>query len=259
MSDASPSGQMDRTSPDRQSNKRLPTFRVGFAKQLDALRAYAVLSESGAKPVRYQNIAPIIKLHEVNVSSANPFFLENGFLEKVSGGLLPTAAVLEYNRAYSWKPETAGAKLLSIVEKSWFGAALQQRLLFRTMTEDEAIEALASICMAGPDARPQLKTLIDYCELAELLRRENGQLIANQDARVSQPAQTQHKEEPRPAPTSETQEMRVGGFAPTAGAINFQISVKVDMAEMKGWSADRITAFFGGIAQVLAAQEKKQG
>jgi hypothetical protein len=36
--------------------------------------------------------------------------------------------------------------------------------------------------------------------------------------------------------------------------VQFHVSVKVDMAEFAGWSADRITAFFGGIAQVLAAK-----
>lgn len=258
MSDVLTSDPADHSGPDRQSTKKLPTFRVGFPKQMDAIRAYAVLSENGAKAVRYQNVAAIIKVHEANVSSMNPFFLENGFIEKAPGGVLPNAAVLEYNRAYSWNPDTAGAKLAPIIAKSWFGAALQQRLLFRTMNEDEAIEALATLCMAGPDARPQLKTLIDYCELAGTVRRENGQLVANQDARASQPAPIQHKEEPPPAPPSSSQESRIGVFSPAAGAINFQISVKVDMAEMKGWSADRITAFFGGIAQVLAAQEKKE-
>jgi hypothetical protein len=43
----------------------------------------------------------------------------------------------------------------------------------------------------------------------------------------------------------------------SAGAMNFDISINVSMAEMRDWTPDRITAFFAGIAQVLAA--KNQG
>lgn len=40
----------------------------------------------------------------------------------------------------------------------------------------------------------------------------------------------------------------------TAGGVQFQVNVNVDMSEFAGWSADRISAFFSGIAQVLAAK-----
>ena len=43
---------------------------------------------------------------------------------------------------------------------------------------------------------------------------------------------------------------------PTEGVVQFHISVKVDMAEFADWSPERITAFFAGIAQVLAAKGK---
>src|SRR5690606_32424101 len=80
--------------------KKLPTFRVGFAKQMDALRAYAVLSEGGKKPVHYTRIADIIKVHEANVSSMNPFFLENGLIEKNGNGYIPAPDVVEYSRQF---------------------------------------------------------------------------------------------------------------------------------------------------------------
>ena len=45
---------------------------------------------------------------------------------------------------------------------------------------------------------------------------------------------------------------------PTDGVVQFTISVKVDMKEFAAWAPDRITAFFGGIAQVLAAKGKME-
>jgi hypothetical protein len=42
------------------------------------------------------------------------------------------------------------------------------------------------------------------------------------------------------------------------GAISLQVSVKVNLADLKGWSADRITAFFSGVAKVIAAQQGEE-
>ena len=36
--------------------------------------------------------------------------------------------------------------------------------------------------------------------------------------------------------------------------MQFNVSVKVNMQEFAGWQAERVTAFFNGIAQVLAAK-----
>ena len=243
-------------------SKKLPTFRVGFAKQLDALRAYAVLSDGGTKAVHYSKVGELIKVHEANVSSMNPFFLENGFIEKQGAGYMPTAPIVEYNRAFSWNPETSAQKLAPIVINSWFGQALRQRLQFRQLSEDDAIEVLAAVCKADPGAKPQLRILLDYCEGAGILTRANGQLVAA--------AELDLKESKSPQPPSATLERppmaqppeRSQGPAPALasdsqdGAINFQISVQVSLAEMKDWSTERITAFFGGIAQVLAAKNK---
>lgn len=246
------------SAPDKsQPTKKLPTFRVGFAKQLDALRGYAVISDGGTKPVHYSKVADLIKVHEANVSSMNPFFLENGFIEKSGGMYLPAPAILEYNRQHSWNAETAARKLAPIVLHSWFGRAILQRLQFRTMSEDEAIEALAAECMAGPTAKPQLRMLIDYCDAAGILARANGQLTA---AVVGETTPHQHIESPEAdAPRQEpaVPEPMIAPKVATntgAGGINFSVAVDVNLADMKDWSPDRITAFFAGIAQVLAAK-----
>lgn len=241
-----------------QPTKKLPTTRASFNKQLDALRAYALLSNSGASPVRYPKVGETIKMHESNVSSMNPFFVESGFIEKQGNGYIPHPIVLEFNRAHSWNPETAAQKLGPLLRGTWFAHVLMHRLSFRAMPEDEAIELLASECNAGPDAKPSLRLVLDYMEAGGLIRRENGSLSAVQlapSAPVSEPdrphvlkAPAQPPQSPPPANMDD---------AMKAGAINFQIRVSVDMAQISTWSADRIASFFSGIAQVIAAQQKK--
>ncbi len=243
-------------------SKKLPTFRVGFHKQMDALRAYATISDNGTKPVHYSIVGDFIKVHEANVSSMNPFFVENGFLEKSGAGYMPTPAVLEYNRAHSWNPETAAQTLAPIIANTWFGLALKQRLQFRSISEDEGIEILASLCNALPSMKPQLRMLLDYCEASGILSRAGGQLAAIEQtdskqatapasttaAAISTPTQSPMRFAGGPIPS--------GNLTPQNGAINLQIAVDVNLAEMRDWSPERITAFFGGIAQILAAKNK---
>jgi hypothetical protein len=247
------------------TTKKLPTFRVGLSKQLDALRAYAVLSENGTKAVHYTKVAEIIKVHEANVSSMNPFFFESGFIERQQGGgFMPVSAIIDYNRAFSWNPETAGAKLAPVVSATWFGMAIVRRLQFRAMTEEEAVEVLASECMAGPDSRLQLRMLLDYCETAGIVLRENGQLrIPREPVQPSSAPIASSPAPPEPVAAavgmagSRPAFYGGGQASPAEGGINFQVSIHVDLAEMKAWPADRIAAFFAGMAQVLAAQENK--
>lgn len=242
--------------------KKLPTFRVGFSKQMDALRAYAVLSDNGTKPVHYTKVADIIKVHEANVSSMNPFFVENNFIYKAGNGYVPVQDVLEYNRAHSWKDEAAAKKLSLLVANSWFGVALIQRLQFRALSEDAAIEALAAQCNAGPEAKPQLRFLIDLCEAAGVIERANGQLTAisvSADQEIKPASETIRpppEPDPSPGPAPAFRSTISNPAGPREGAISLDIGIQVDLAEMRDWSPDRITAFFGGIAQILAAKNK---
>lgn len=43
------------------------------------------------------------------------------------------------------------------------------------------------------------------------------------------------------------------------GGVQFSVNVNVSMDEVARWSPERISAFFGGLAQVLAAQKGEDG
>ena len=40
-------------------------------------------------------------------------------------------------------------------------------------------------------------------------------------------------------------------------AVNFNVSVKLDMKEMEHWKPERIAAFFSGLARIMAAKVNK--
>lgn len=238
--------------------KMLPTDRITFSKQLDLLRAYAAAGGQNGKVVTNEEVADIVEMKSSTISMANAFFKDAGFLRQGEGGYLPSAEVAAFNLAYQWNPDTASHKLSPLLRESWFAKAVMPKLAFRPLDEGEAIATLAEAAAAGPGYRGQLRLLLDYLEAAGLVQRD-GNLIklaqavvaTGTEGGIEKPASLPRGGGGSPA----TLEQSI--FAqPTQGAVQFQVNVKVNMAELAGWEADRITAFFAGIAQVLAAKRK---
>ena len=247
-----------------QPSRRLPTDRIKFRSQLDIIRAYGAASQNGTRPVNYREAAKYVKLDPNTVSALNPFLVECGFVERAGNDVVPTKAVLDFAMAHTWAAETAPRKLLPLIERSWFGVTLRSKLAFHAMAEDEAIAELAHEISAGPELKPRLGLLIDYAEAAGLLRREGNQLLplAPAVAEEPMPASTEPSPRERPEATdgrdggSRASGSAVGtGFMSTEGVVQFHVSIRVTMQEMASWSPDRISAFFAGLAQVLAAKQ----
>jgi hypothetical protein len=243
--------------------RRLPTERIKFSSQLDIIRAYGAASQNGSRAVNYREAAKYVKLDPATVSLINPFLVENGFAERVGNDVLPSRAVVDFAMAHTWAAETASRKLRPIIERAWFGVTLRSKLAFNAMSEDEAIRELANEIAAPPEFKPRLALLIDYAEAAGLLRREGNQLLLMahivEDSTAASAESAPHErsesgDPPRLAGARSSGSVGTG-FMSTEGAIQFHVSIRVTMQEMAGWSPDRITAFFAGLAQVLAAKK----
>lgn len=254
--------QEGQTSKDRREKpgKILPTERISFSKQLDILRAYAAASGAERESVSNNDVAGIVNMSPSTTTLANAFFADIGLLQKGARGYIPSNEVFNYSRAYEWDPDTAIHKLAPFINKTWFAKALMPKLSFRSLTEDEALTSLAEAADAGPDYKNQLRTLLDYTEAVGLIKRNGDQI-----QRVSPVKDMGDGKEAVPPPTregklemeaEEPKTVRSGlPSEPTEGVVEFHIDIKVNMAELSGWSADRISAFFSGIAKVLASKE----
>jgi len=247
-----------------QTTRKLPTDRIAFSRQLDILRAYALASQGGTKAVHYSTAADLVKMSATTVPLMNTFMIDNGFVEKSGNDFIPNRALLEFAQAYSWNPETAPLKLAPLIRSTWFGELMLKHLSFRSMTTDDMVAELAAQISAPPDCKSQLESLIDYAVAAGLVRRDGTQLTLGPQASPDGSETPQGRtEKPMPA---EPQEQRTDaparvpgavatGFMTTEGGVQFHVAIKVDMKEMSGWSPDRISAFFSGLAQVLAAKK----
>lgn len=251
----------------------LPSDRLTLAKQLAVLRAYAAASGQSAKPVRTGEVAEITKTHGNSISTANQFFVATGLIQRTEGGFVPSAEVLAFAHAYEWDAADTSAahKLAPLLAPTWFGQEVLKKLSFGggRMKESEAIISLAQCISAPPECKAQVKVLIDYLEASGIVQRDGDDL-----KKGSATTPTAHKERHASPPTStppppsepEHQDAHHRDAPPmrssvstafsqmTGGAVQFNVTVKVDMKEFAGWQPERIAAFFNGIAAVLAAK-----
>lgn len=248
---------------ERKPTKVLPTPRVGFAKQLTMLRGYAALAID-EKPVTTSAVSELAKLHPNTAVLATPFWLDVGFIQKVGSGYVPATEVVQYHRAVAWNPDTAPLKLAPLLRRTWFAQKLLPRLSMESLSEQEAIEALAEASAAPPQYSGQLGFILEYLAVSGLIRREGGQ-VKNGDAAPPEETivrnETPVSYDPEPVQREPSRASAVAtafSHAPE-GVLRFNVDVSVDMKEFATWRPERITAFWAGIAQVLAAKAEVEG
>jgi len=255
-------GQLQATKPERSKPRQaLPTVRISFSKQLDLLRAWAAASGHDADSTTAASVARIAKMHPGTVMLANPFFSRLGFLIRSGHGFVPSSDVLDFSQAYQWNPETATTKLAPVLRKSWFANALLPKLGYSSLNESQVIEILAQEAGVGKEYRAQLRMILDFLAVAGLIKREGNAIYPIKESlgerslpkeRVSFTPTAFHQDKTvTPQVLSETV-----GKEEAEGAVNFNISLRIDMKELANWKPERITAFFSGLAQVMSAKSE---
>lgn len=230
----------------------LPFDRVTVAKQLETLRGFAAASAQGTKAVSNVEVAAIVKMARETISTCNGFFADIGLIQKGERGWIVSAEVVAFFRAFDWNKATAAHHLAPLMQAAWFGLALLPKLAFKPLDENEAIEILAAAAPAGTEHRRALRMLIEWLEATGLVKRDGTQLKSAIPPITEQPRQETGREPaneslPRPRVATAFSQMR-------QGTMRFNVSFDVDLSEMQNWQADRLAAFFNGIAQVLAAK-----
>lgn len=226
----------------------LPTDRIPLPKQLEIIRAYVAAAEKGGGAATNGEVGKFVDLAESTVATANAFFVDMGFLQKVEGGRYqPTQALTEHFKVYQLSPDRSWAKLMPLFERSWMGLELVPKLKFRPLDEEEAITDLALAANAEPKHRSHLKVGIDWMVQVGLISREGGKLRLATNSTSSAP-------EPVTPPPAAPPQISAVPAMPPLGSINFNISLNVDMAQMATWKPENIQEFFSGVAKVLAAK-----
>jgi hypothetical protein len=232
--------------------RSLATDRIRLDRQLQILRAFGALSAAASKAVSIAEVAEMTGMKASTIGIAIPFFVSVQLIQKNEAGYSPSAEVINMLRAHDWNTETAPQKLAPALRRTWFAEELLPKLAFGPMAEGQAIQKLGELACAGPEHEPQLRMLIEYLASVGLIERDGGVLkkaAKSEDVGIPEPEQSTlpQKELPR-------SKVNTAFSQNPSGSVEFNIAVQVDMSEMATWQADRIAAFFGGLAQVLAAK-----
>lgn len=243
--------------------RALPTERIGFGKQLDLLRGYAALVAQGTAAPTNPAVANLVSLNRNTTILAHPFFLDIGLLTKAGDGYVPAPEVVAYGKAFSWNQETAAQRLAPVLRRSWFAQELLPRLAMGTLDEIRAIQLLGEAASAGPRFEGQIKTLLQYLTVAGVIRREGdtireGTSVYEPEGEMANPrtdTTTQTAKEIVPTKESPRTPAISTAFSQVPeGVLRIAVDVNVDLREFSTWRPDRISAFWAGIAQVLAAK-----
>lgn len=241
----------------------LPTDRVGLAKQFELLRAWAALVQQGTAAPSNLAIANLVDLNRATTLLAIPYFIDIGFLTKVGDGYAPAPEVVAYGKAFSWNQETAAQRLASVLQRSWAAQVVLPHLRMGPQSETRIVQLLGEACSAGPKFEGQLKLLLQYLVLTGVVRRDGDTIregAATADAGVEmQPRTESDTTAPKVDAAPSVRDVRVPGintaFAQVPeGVLRFNVDVNVDLREFAAWTPERISAFWSGIAQVLAAK-----
>jgi hypothetical protein len=230
----------------------LPTDRIAFSKQLDILRAYAIVSGLSGKRVTNDEVSRTVKMAASTVSLANTFFSDIGLIQKSEGGYVPSMDVINFTRAYESTPSVAAHRLSPTLEKSWFFQLLSTRLDLRSLPQDEALEILGEEITSERDYSTQLTLLLDYLDASGLIIRD-GAIIKSRNRDQKRAS----VERPLQSITDSSGSLPLNSTKAADGGIEFSFSVKLTVDEISTWGPDRIAALFGGIAQILSAKNRE--
>ncbi len=231
-----------------------PTNRIGFDKQVEILRAFAIAAgPNGDKEVSNVEAADLVDLADSTVSLNNFFLTTVGLLTKTERGMfVPSDEVRDFKIAWEWDQDTAGHKLAPKLRASWFGDVLLTKLQMRSMSRKQAIQELAQIAGVDTTKGTQLNLLLDWLKIGGLIEiGDDGmvQVASRTDGTPSKP-----KSDAVPEKTEKEPRRTAVATTQSQGGISLNFALRVDMAELADWDASRITAFFEGVSQVLAAK-----
>ncbi len=213
--------------------KVLPTERVSFPKQKEALAAYASIYDSTNKPAGNMEVAKLLGINPSTVGLMNGFFLDTGLLEKSGRGFVPSDALKDYQHAIKWQEESPGHRLGPVLAKTWGAQELLPHLGVAPRQEKDAIQILARAANADRSYRLNFQTLLDYLELAGLIERDGGMVRipppSSRNTPLNQPpaSSSEELEAPKPPGTSRTVSLASGGTLTISATLDlFSLSQK---------------------------------
>ncbi|MCD6445177.1 hypothetical protein J7L49_00090 [Candidatus Bathyarchaeota archaeon] len=166
--------------------KVLPFERVKIEKQIDILKAFAILSARGKKSATYREVASLVGVNETNASACLKFWRSIKLLEKENKGYRASEVAMEFFRKLEWGDEEGAWSLMrDHLTRTWFGESVIDAFKLRSsMSEDDLINLLGSasrIVKRDSTTIRSLRLIVKLLEMSKIvIKDEIGNFKLNQ-------------------------------------------------------------------------------
>lgn len=239
-------------------DKALPTDRLKFGQQVNALKAISVASVGGTKAVGAEDIAPRIGVVAATAGLNNQFFMESGLITRESKGRYkPTEAVERFARKHTFDAEGSGRELAGILGQTWYFQAVRQQLEMGTTPTQTMIRVLADAAGAVKAHEVKLASLLAWLEFAGLVTTEGGTVKIPEGAPEPPAVEDNELPDPPPADTEgkrTTEKHRRQPPADTEAVLSFSFDFALTADDLKALSPEQIQKVFEAVGQVMAVK-----
>jgi hypothetical protein len=254
----------------QRAEKSLPTDRMTFDKQVEALRSIAQIGGSGRRSVTAEDISPNVGLKGGTGGLSNKFFRDSGWIAPVGrGAYSATDALMDYHRHLNVDPtDSRGARqyLAASARTSWYWEALEP-MLEGGIRQTTVLHTLSREAGAT-DHTVQLQMLLNWVEWLGLIRRDGETVypVATSPEAASpdqsEAASDDLAERPTPqdasasgaanpdatnaAPVAALQPAAVPGEADVSALVSFSFNVRItadDAAKLNSEQLQSLLAF----------------
>jgi hypothetical protein len=265
----------------QRSERSLPTDRLSFEKQVEALEAIAQLSGGAKKPVTAGDVSAAIGLAPTSGTGglSNKFFRDSGWITSAGrGNYAATDALMEYFRHVKIDAQDPAARrhLVGPAQLSWYWEALEPVLSSGGGARKSMVLLALSKAAGATEHTAQLELIVTWLEWLHMVRRDgdltflaspegeqptDGDDNANDDTSDTEADTPQTYQEVAPtAPAAARDEAAPdsrSAAAPETGAdtsalISFNFSVRITVEDAAKLSAEQLQS-------VLDFAEKLRG
>lgn len=232
--------------------KILPTNKLALKRQLEILQASVNLFETTRKPFRFEEIGSLLNMPLTTVQQVRTFFRASGLWQKEGrAGFIPSRPAIEYYHAHQSSPDDAAKKLNPLLNRAWFAEVLRSVLVSGQAQIEKVVNLLLHEAELSADQQGQAKNLLYLMAQTGILEID-GSLIrkgALFPQEKTKPSSGEAKTSKSP-PVNSDKGLRVENKTGENNAVEIRISIAP--AVLAGWDAEKLQAFFGGIANLLS-------
>jgi len=240
-------------------SESLPTNKVAYEKQKVAIKGFAKAG-TGGKVATNKAVSEMLGIHDTAVRPAADFFASIGLLKEASGGYTIAKELNEYYIAEDLGEANAFYRLAPVFEKTWFAKSVLPKIQLRSISEQEAITAVGiTSSYTGKEYIGRLKMLLLYMRDVGLIEIDGGRISLKSQSNKPEEDEMEHPKVLTVTESNVAKSQPIITQTPRNSYDNFtgiqlDFSIKVESSEISKWSPERITAFFSGLAQVMAAK-----